>query len=136
MPSCVSVSLRESRDSIFHTDNQGQDTAEGSPRVSCCTLGERGCSSALLITVWCGGLKHKERKLKKCGVVLRVRGRAVFSIENPTAHGTLGDAPSWEEAQFRWGKESRAWEQTCHRRMTDQATETRETPSVLSARGH
>lgn len=36
-----------------------------SPRVSCCTLREQGCSSALLITVWCGGLKHKERKLKK-----------------------------------------------------------------------
>lgn len=85
-----------------------------------------GILRSLFLTVCSGGLKQKEPS------------EEVNSSENtelPTAHGTLGDASVWEEAQLRgsenWGA---VLEQMCYRLRTDLATETREVLSVPSAK--
>lgn len=45
------------------------------------------------------------------GAALKLEGKSsVLNTDPPSAHQTLGGAPSWEEAHLRWGKDSRAWE--------------------------
>lgn len=93
--------------SLVQTD-QGQDGTEVSPGVSCCSLRTQGCLSALLLSVWSPGLKHRRRKGERSSRLHGVGHGAQqwLGHRHNTARVILRDAPAWGEAQLRVRKDT------------------------------